>query len=85
MSTDLIEEAVNARYGESNEEALARKHLERKRIAKPSNEKEAARVMRRLVAAGFSTTTIYKILRRWDVPEDTLSALDSIEDATHEE
>jgi regulatory protein len=85
VHTDLIEQAVNARYSESNEEALARQHLERKRIAKPANEKEAARVMRRLVAAGFSTTTIYKILRQWDVPEDTLAALDQLDDEHREE
>ena len=85
VHTDVIDKAVNARYGESDEELLARKHLERKRIAKPANEKETARVMRRLVAAGFSTTTIYKILRRWDVPDETLSALENVEDATHEE
>ncbi len=82
---DLIDETVSARYDETNEEALAREHLERKRIAKPSNEKEAARVMRRLVTAGFSTTTIYKILRRWDVPEETLAALEHVEEEPGEE
>jgi len=56
---------VGARYGETNEETLAREHLERKRIKKPTNERETARVVRRLVAAGFKTATIYGILRRW--------------------
>jgi hypothetical protein len=51
----LIAETLEARYGQTNEEALAREHLERKRIRKPENEKETARVMRRLVTAGFST------------------------------
>ena len=41
--------------------------------------------MRRLVAAGFSTGTIYKILRRWDVPEEELAALDGVDLETHEE
>ncbi len=41
--------------------------------------------MRRLVAAGFSTTTIYKILRRWDVPDESLAALDNLDDNPHEE
>ena len=36
--------------------------------------------MRRLVAAGFSTGVIYKILRQWDVPDDSLSALDNLAD-----
>src|SRR6476469_4013518 len=50
----IANEAVEARYSGTDEEALARKHLEQKRTAKPTNEKETARVMRRLVAAGFS-------------------------------
>jgi len=81
----IANQAVEARYSDTDEEALARKHLERKRIAKPANDKETARVMRRLVAAGFSTSVIYKILRQWDVPEEALSALDNLsEDAVEE-
>ena len=76
----IANEAVDARYSDTDEEALARKHLERKRIAKPTDEKETARVMRRLVAAGFSTGVIYKILRQWDVPDEALSALDNLDD-----
>jgi regulatory protein len=79
VKADLVEETVDARYSTTDEEALARQHLERKRIKKPENEKETARIMRRLVAAGFSTGVIYKILRNWNVPDETLSALDSIE------
>ena len=81
----LIAETLEARYGETNEETLAREHLERKRIRKPENEKETARVMRRLVAAGFSTSVIYKILRQWDVPDEALAALENLEEETHEE
>ncbi len=81
----LIAETLEARYGQTNEEALARQHLERKRLRKPENEKETARIMRRLVAAGFSTGVIYKILRQWDVPEEALAALDNLEDEPHEE
>jgi len=75
----IAEEAIAARYEDVNEETLARQHLERKRIKKPENEKETARVMRRLVAAGFSTTVIYKVLRQWDLAEESLSGLESIE------
>ena len=56
VHADLITETIDARYGDTNEEALARQHLERKPIKKPENEKETARVVRRLVAAGFSTS-----------------------------
>ena len=34
--------------------------------------------MRRLVAAGFSTGVIYKILRQWNVPDESLAALDNL-------
>jgi regulatory protein len=75
----IASEAIAARYEDVNEEALARQHLERKRIRKPENEKETARVMRRLVAAGFSTGVIYKVLRQWDVPEESLGALENLD------
>jgi len=78
VNADLVEETLETRYGATDEEALARQHLERKRIKKPTNEKETARVMRRLVTAGFSTSVIYKILRNWNVPDETLAALETI-------
>jgi regulatory protein len=85
VGKELIAETLDARYGQSDEEALAREHLERKRIGKPLNEKETARVMRRLVAAGFSTGTIYKILQQWDVPDEALAVLENLDEARGEE
>jgi regulatory protein len=85
VGSELIAETLEARYGQTNEEALAREHLERRRIHKPENEKETARVMRRLVAAGFSTGVIYKILRQWEVPDEALAALENLDDDTHED
>ncbi|MGD0348318.1 MAG: regulatory protein RecX [Terracidiphilus sp.] len=85
VRAEVIEEAVGARYGETNEEALAREHLERKRIKKPENERETARVVRRLMAAGFATGTITKILRRWDVAEEALAGLENLEAERGEE
>jgi regulatory protein len=76
----IAAEAIETRYAGTSEEALAREHLEKKRLRKPANEKETARIMRRLVAAGFSTGTIYKILRQWDIPEETLAVLDNLEE-----
>ncbi len=84
VSKQIVTDAVEARYAGTDEEALARQHLERKRIRKPANEKETARIMRRLLAAGFSTNVIYKILRQWDIPDESLSALDNLEDPTSE-
>jgi regulatory protein len=82
---ELITETLDARYGQTNEEILAREHLERKRIRKPENEKETARLMRRLVTAGFSTGAIYKVLRQWDVPEEALAGLENLDEERHEE
>lgn len=80
VASAIVDETIQARYAGTDEEALARQHLERKRIRKPENEKETARVMRRMVAAGFSTGVIYKILRQWDIPDESLAALDSVSD-----
>jgi regulatory protein len=85
VAKDLIAETLESRYGQTNEEALAREHLERKRIRKPETPKETARVMRRLVTAGFPTGVIYKILRQWDVPDEALAALDNLNEEAHEE
>lgn len=85
LKSELIEETVEARYGETNEETLAREHLGRKRIPKPESPKDTARVVRRLVAAGFSTGVIYKILRTWDVPEEALAGLESMDEGAQEE
>jgi len=85
VATSIVNEVVEARYSQVDEETLAREHLERKRIRKPENEKETARVMRRLVTAGFSTGVIYKILRQWDVPDEALAALENLEESSSEE
>ena len=74
----LIASTLETSYGSVDEEELARRHLERKRVPQPQNEKEAARVMRMLARAGFSTGIIYRILRRWEVPEDALTPLESM-------
>lgn len=80
VSAAVVEKTVTESYAGTNEEKLAREYLERKRISKPADEKATARVMRRLVAAGFSTSVIYKILRQWDVPDEALAALDNLSD-----
>ena len=85
LDAKLIADTLEARYGQISEEALAREHLERKRIRKPENEKEAARIMRRLVGAGFSTGVIYKILRQWEVPDETLAVLENLDEEPHED
>lgn len=84
VAAGLVEKTVTESYSNTNEEKLAREYLERKRIRKPADEKETARIMRRLVSAGFSTGVIYRILRQWDVPEESLTALENLPDGPTE-
>jgi regulatory protein len=84
VSKQIVTDAVEARYADIDEESLARQYLSRKRLPKPESPKDTARVMRRLIVAGFSTSVIYKILRKWDVPDESLSALDNLEDSAGE-
>lgn len=74
---DIINKAVSAAYEDTNEEQLARDYLRRKRLQKPSNEKETARIFRSLIRAGFGTKTIFAILKKWDVEDEVLTALES--------
>ncbi|HEX5233699.1 MAG TPA: regulatory protein RecX [Silvibacterium sp.] len=80
VSSELIATTVDAAYEGVNEEALARRHIERKGVKKPTNDKEAARVMRMLVRAGFPIGVAFTILKNWNVPQEALAALESAED-----
>ena len=77
VASATVNEAVGKAYDEVDEIALARAYAERKRMRKPENEKETARAMRRLLAAGFSSKAIWAVLRSWgasveevDIAED---------------
>jgi regulatory protein len=72
---DVIEKAISLAYEDVNEEQLAREHLLRKRMKKPASQKESARIYRALARAGFSSRVIFKVLKQWDVDEETLTAL----------
>ena len=74
---DVIEKTVSAAYEGVDEEKLARDYLNRKRLRKPTNQKESARIFRTLTRGGFSTRTIFRILKNWDVDDEVLSVLES--------
>jgi regulatory protein len=76
----IAQQAIDDRYAATDEVALAREHLARKRIGKPENEKETARVVRRLAAAGFSSGVIYKVLREWNLPDESLAAVETLDE-----
>jgi regulatory protein len=73
---EVIEKAVASAYDEVNEEKQAREYLRRKRLPKPKDKKQAARVFRHLTRAGFGSKTIFTILKKWDVDQEMLSALE---------
>jgi regulatory protein len=77
MHSDVIDKAVDAAFEDVNEEKQARDFLRRKRLKKPKDQKETARVFRQLARGGFGTKTIFSILKRWNVDEETLSELES--------
>ena len=73
---DIIDSVVSAAYGDVNEEHQARAFLQRKRMVKPVGQKQAARVFRTLMRAGFSSGIIFRILKKWDVHDETIEALE---------
>ena len=74
---DIVAQAVSAVYDEVNEEKLARQFLERKRIKKPGDQRGSARIFRMLIRAGFSSATIFKVLKRWDIDDELLTTMES--------
>ena len=74
---DIIDKTVGAAYLDVNEEQLARAYLQRKRIKKPVTQRDAAKVFRNLTRAGFTSRVIFRILKAWEVDDETISALES--------
>ena len=70
---ELVASTIAEAYEDVDEVALAREYIARKRMKRPEGEdakKQAARVMGRLMRAGFSAGAIFKVLREWDVEVD---------------
>lgn len=70
IASSLVSEAVTKQYEDVDEVALARQYVERKRMKPPAGDrdqkqKETARAMRRLMAAGFSSKAVWAVLRNW--------------------
>jgi len=70
VASSVVNEAVTKQYEDVDEVALARQYVERKRLKQPSGDreqrqKETAKIMRRLVAAGFSSRAVWAVLRDW--------------------
>jgi regulatory protein len=77
VHSTVIDKAIDTAYENVDEEKQAREYLRKKHLVKPKNQKETARVFRQLARGGFGTKTIFKILKKWDVDDETLSLLES--------
>jgi regulatory protein len=75
VHADVIEKAVTDAYAAVDEQALARDFLRRKRIKKPGNNKDAARIFRALLRAGFGAGVAITVLKKWEVDDEVLTAL----------
>jgi regulatory protein len=81
VHAEVIEKAVNDAYSGLDEQALARAFLKRKRLKKPENNKDAARIFRALLRAGFSAGVAIQVLKKWEVDDEVLTALqDEVEE-----
>ena len=84
VASSVVSEAVTKQYEDVDETALARQYVERKRLVQPGGDreqkqKETAKIMRRLVAAGFSSKAVWAVLRDWggaEITEDDVSGED---------
>ena len=67
VQSDTAASAIETAYAEVNEDELVRRYVARKRLEKPQDQKQTARVIRRLAGAGFSFAVISKLLKTWDI------------------
>ena len=78
VASETVGAAVSSAYEGVDEVALAREYIARKRMKQPTGEKakqEAARVMGRLLRAGFSASAVYKVLHAWGVPVEEVGVV----------
>ena len=75
VHADLIEKAVEQAYSGVDEEQQARVFLKRKRLKKPASDREAARIFRALMRAGFRPGIAINILKNWEVDDEFLTTL----------
>ena len=79
VGKELVATALETAYEDVDEVALARQYIARKRMKQPSGanaQKETVRAMNRLLRAGFSSRTIYKVLREWELPEEVAEEIE---------
>jgi regulatory protein len=73
---DVIEKAVSTTFEGVDEQLQARRFIERKRIKKPTDQKQTARVFRMMARAGFSARAVVAILKHWEIDDEIVAALE---------
>ncbi|HEX9200866.1 MAG TPA: regulatory protein RecX [Acidobacteriaceae bacterium] len=84
VASETVGAALGAAYEGVDEVALARAYCARKRMKQPAGEtakKDAARVMGRLLRAGFSAGTVFKVLKDWGVAVEEVDVEESDDQA----
>lgn len=81
IAAPLANQALAQQYDEVDEVALARQYVERKRLKRPEGDpekkqKETARAMRRLLAAGFSSRAVWTVLRTWGAEVEEVDVIE---------
>ena len=80
VNAELVAGTIETAYAQVSEDDLARRYVARKRISKPQGDQQTARLVRRLVGAGFSFAVISTLLKSWDL-ELALPEEDPAEDS----
>jgi regulatory protein len=76
---DIIARELELAYAGTSEEAQARAFVARKRLQKPTDQKQTAKLFRTLARAGFGGAVVVRILRQWDVAAEALAAIEEAE------
>jgi regulatory protein len=76
VHAEVIEKAVSDAYSGVDEQALARAFLKRKRLKQPANNKDAARIFRALLRAGFGAGVAIAVLKKWNIDDEVLTTLE---------
>jgi regulatory protein len=75
VHADVIEKAIDEAYSGADEMEMARAFLHRKRTKPPSSNREAAKIFRALMRAGYNTRVAIAVLKKWEVEDEVLTAL----------
>ncbi len=79
VHSEIIDQTLDAAYADLPEAELAWRYIQRKRLRKPTNDKETARVVRSMVRAGFSLGTAFSLLKTWKIDDESLAAIESMD------